>query len=266
MILVSIIIPCFNHGNFLREAVYSVSNLQGVLFEIIIVNDGSTDAHTIQVLAQLEKEGFRVIHQSNFGLGAARNTGISNSRGKYILPLDSDNKIKHEYIFESIKYLESDSADIVYGKPEFFGEVDSSRFFKPESFDITKIFKDNYIDACAVFRKTVWILNKGYETNMPFQGHEDWEFWIHAYSNGFRFKYLDKYLYCYRVCSQSMIVGTQIENRLSINRGFIIEKHLNLFINQYDYLFQFRKRTQLEKSKPFRMVLRYLLIWLGFKK
>ena len=263
---ISIIIPCYNHGLYLRDAIESVSSLQGIHFEIIIVNDGSTDAFTIQILSQLENEGYRVIHQPNLGLGAARNTGIGFSKGKYILPLDSDNKIKHEYVVESLKYLETDIADIVYSNPEFFGELEPYRLFKPDKFDIVTIFKDNYIDACAVYRKTVWEKNKGYETNMPFQGHEDWEFWINAYSNGFRFKYLDRSLYYYRMCSNSMIVHTRKENRKTENHKFIIRKHLELFMVQYDHLYHFRKITQLEKSKPLRASLRYFLIWLGLKK
>lgn len=266
MILISIIIPCYNHGHHLREAVHSVRNLQGVSFEIIVVNDGSTEAFTIQVLSELEKEGYRVIHQPNLGLGAARNTGIRHSKGKYILPLDSDNKIKHEYIYESIKFLDAEKADIVYGNPEFIGEIQHYRLFKPDKFDIVTIFRDNYIDACAVYRKTVWEKNKGYETNMPFQGHEDWEFWINAFSNGFVFKYLDKNLYYYRICGDSMIVDTHKENRKLENHKFIIRKHLDLFIGQYVHLCQFRKITQLEKRKPLRASLRYFLIWLGLKK
>lgn len=266
MILISIIIPCYNHGIYLRDAVNSVSNLREIPFEVIIVNDGSTEAYTIQILNQLEKEGYDVIHQPNLGLGAARNTGINLAKGKYILPLDSDNKIKQELVIESIKYLESDVADIVYGNPEFFGDVDPHRLFKPETFDIGKIFKDNYIDACAVYRKSVWEKNKGYEKSMPFQGHEDWEFWINAFSNGFRFKYLDKSLYYYRICNDSMIVDTRKENRKTENHKFIIRKHLDLFIEQYGHLYQFRKIIQLENSKPLRASLRYFLIWLGLKK
>lgn len=266
MILLSIIIPCYNHGLYLREAVYSVCDLQRIPFEIIIVNDGSTDSFTIQVLSELEKEGYRVIHQANLGLGAARNTGISFSKGKYIIPLDSDNKIKHEYVIESMKYLETGAADIVYGNPEFFGEIEASRLFKPDKFDIVKIFKDNYIDACAVYRKTVWEKNNGYETSMPFQGHEDWEFWINAFSNGFKFKYLDISLYYYRICAGSMIVDTRNGDRKSKNHKFIIQKHLDLFIDQYNHLYRFRKSTQLEKSMPLRTALRYFLIWLKIKK
>lgn len=263
---ISIIIPCYNHGLYLREAVYSVRELAHIQFEIIVVNDGSTDAYTLQVFKELESEGYHVIHQPNLGLGAARNTGIAHAKGKYILPLDSDNKIKPEYIFTSISILDNNLSDIVYANPEFFGEMEPSRMFKPGKFDIVNMFNDNYIDACAVYRKSVWERNGGYETSMPFPGHEDWEFWINAYSNEFRFEYVDRNLFCYRICSDSMIVKTKVDNRRSLNQKFIIKKHLDLYISLYLQLYSFKKRIRLEKKRPLRSAVKYFLIWLKIKE
>jgi glycosyltransferase involved in cell wall biosynthesis len=263
---ISIVIPCYNHGPYLREAVSSVKGLEGILYEIIIVNDGSTDSYTLDVFEDLESEGCKIIHQANLGLGAARNTGILQAKGKYILPLDADNKIKLEYILASKEILDNDISDIVYGNPEFFGDIEPSRLFKPCEFDILKIFNDNFIDACAIYRKAVWEKNKGYETNMPFPGHEDWEFWINSYSNGFRFKYLDSNLYYYRICNDSMIVSANVGNRRSLNQKFIIRKHLELYISMYVQLYQLEKKRQLENKKPLRAAIRYLLIWLRIKQ
>jgi glycosyltransferase involved in cell wall biosynthesis len=121
---ISIIIPCYNQGIYLEEALQSV--FQGddkSIYEIIIVNDGSTDKNTLNILKELSAKGYTVINQPNKGLGAARNTGIREARGKYILPLDSDNKIRPEYIYEGIKLLNEDPLlDVVYGNAEYFGE------------------------------------------------------------------------------------------------------------------------------------------------
>src|SRR5437899_68511 len=95
---VSVIIPCFNHGEFLMDAVHSVEECARTLYEIIIVNDGSTDPPTVQLLKDLEEKGYNIINQNNQGLAAARNNGIAAATANYILPLDADNKIRPEYI------------------------------------------------------------------------------------------------------------------------------------------------------------------------
>ena len=86
----SIIIPCYNHGHYLPEV---LSNLdpESPDYEIIIINDGSTQADTIRLLETFRAKKFRIIDQANKGLSAARNTGILNARGSFILMLDADN-------------------------------------------------------------------------------------------------------------------------------------------------------------------------------
>ena len=121
---VSVIIPCYNHGQYIKEAIQSVEECREKdLYEIIILNDGSTDKYTIEILQELANAGYNVINQANQGLGAARNNAIRMARGKYILPLDSDNKIYPEYIYESIKILDAEPGiAMVYGDWEYFGE------------------------------------------------------------------------------------------------------------------------------------------------
>jgi len=91
--MVSIVVPCFNDGRFLGDAIESAEANQSGNYEIIIVNDGSTDAGTLELLKTIESRGHQVIHQENRGLGFSRNVGIAAARGAYILPLDADNRI-----------------------------------------------------------------------------------------------------------------------------------------------------------------------------
>ncbi|MBS4070981.1 MAG: glycosyltransferase family 2 protein [Algoriphagus sp.] len=255
----SFIIPCYNHGKYLREALCSISGIDGIQYEIIIVNDGSTDVFTCQLLNELEHEGYKVVHQSNMGLGAARNAGINQALGKYIFPLDSDNKLKQEFINEAIDILRKRSADIVYGDPEFFGDFDEKRLFKPEKFDITKMLFYNYIDACALFSKSVWEKNGGYEVNMPFQGNEDWEFWINAYKNGFNFLYINKPSFYYRIRIDSMISSLENGFKSKHNHIFIINKHYDLYFRTYNDLRYYRNRYLYEKRSPFRTSVKYFI-------
>src|SRR5829696_7805690 len=195
----SIIIPCYNHGQYIKETLQSVFLCTDKsLFEVIIINDGSTDEYTIQTLAELEKNGYTVINQCNQGLGAARNNAIKLARGKYILPLDSDNRIRPEYIYEGIAFL-NDAAqfDVVYGNAEYFGEQQG--IWIVGEFNLQKLMLHSYIDACAIFRKSAWEKVGGYDDRMPAMGLEDWDFWLRIAFSGGLFKYIPKALFDYRV-------------------------------------------------------------------
>ena len=195
----SVIIPCFNHGQYIQEAIDSVLQIKNIGYEIIIIDDGSTDPFTISKLHELKETGFTILSQHNSGLAHTRNKGIEAASGKYILPLDADNKIKPEYIYKALPLLESDEFDIVYSKPLFFGTYSSGRHYKTRPFEIMDLIVENYIDACAVYKKEVWEKLNGYDTTMPYPGQEDWEFWIHAFAKKCAFKFLDEELFYYRI-------------------------------------------------------------------
>jgi len=97
MIEVSVIIPCYNSGSTLLRAVESIQGQTIKNIEIIIVNDGSDDSYTLEVLRNISKK-IKVISQKNMGLSAARNTGIREAKGKYILPLDSDDYLLSNFL------------------------------------------------------------------------------------------------------------------------------------------------------------------------
>ena len=229
--LVSIIIPCYNQGHYIEEALDSIdkSSLKYPI-EIIIVNDGSTNEQTIKKLAELAKnEHILLINQKNMGLAIARNVGITHAKGNYILPLDADNKITSEYINKAVAKLLEGCCDIVYGEPIFFGEDIKRRKYKSQNFNIYDLLERNYIDACAIFTKDVWIKNKGYDNYMPIKGYEDWEFWINAYSNGFSFFFLKQPLFYYRITENSMVDSYSKEKFMQVHH-YLIQKHTLLFL------------------------------------
>src|SRR6266542_3718389 len=88
--LVSVIIPCYNYGEYLHDAIASVLAQELHDTEIIVVDDGSTDSNTRAVISALGTPRTRVIVQANAGLSRARNAGIKAARGKYICCLDAD--------------------------------------------------------------------------------------------------------------------------------------------------------------------------------
>ncbi|MEP7250751.1 MAG: glycosyltransferase family A protein [Ginsengibacter sp.] len=224
---ISIIIPCYNHGKFIKEAVRSVETCtEKDLYEIIILNDGSTDEYTIEQLKKLSTEGYHVINQENKGLGAARNNAIKRARGEYILPLDSDNEIRPEYIYESIKILDKqDHIAVVYSDAISFGE--SSKRIVAGEFNLQKLMIGNYIDACAVYRRSVWENVGGYDENMPVMGMEDWDFWLNISLQGYEFHYIPEMFFEYRVAPNSMITS------LHSDKAIILEAYMQKKYKKY---------------------------------
>lgn len=223
MARISIIIPCYNQGHFLREALESVALCDNSLYELILVNDGSTDAETNKYIRSLKEEGYCVIFQENKGLAGARNAGIKEAKGDFILPLDSDNKIRPEFLTEGLKIMDSNpDVCVVYGQAQYFGE--KIGIWDPGYFNLQKLMISNYIDACALVRKNVLEKVGYYDTNMEYMGWEDWEMWLRLSSKGYKFHYLPKILFDYRVMSNSM--SKQVYN--TYKKPNALENYVNL--------------------------------------
>jgi glycosyltransferase involved in cell wall biosynthesis len=234
--LISVITPCYNHGMYLDEAIASLKLAEyGSILEHIIINDGSTDAFTLQKLEEVKRGNIKLIHQENKGLAAARNAGVSIAKGKYILPLDADNKIIPEVFIEAAEILNNDeSIDIVYTDALLFGDKNDT--LEPGEFDLVRIMRDNYIDACALIRKSTLLKIGGYDSNMPVMGHEDWDLWINIGIRGGKFYYFKKNGFYYRVLANSMVNTISTPGR-NDNKHYIFEKCHKYLPDIYDMLY-----------------------------
>jgi len=118
---VSVIIPCYNHGRYLDDAIASVLVQTYQNLEILVIDDGSTEPETIEVLQNYQQPKTRIIRTENQGVAAARNLGIAQAQGTYILPLDADDKIADSYLEKAVTLLESNQQlGIVYCEAEYF--------------------------------------------------------------------------------------------------------------------------------------------------
>lgn len=263
--IVSIVIPCYNHGQYIQEALDSI-DIQKINYtiEVIIVDDGSSDAATLKKLDDLKALNYTVIHQTNGGPGKARNAGIQVAAGKYILPLDADNKISPDYINKAVPVLEKNQADIVYAAPQFFGDTEiKSRQFKVRPFDDLGLVTGNCADACAVFKKEVWEKNGGYDEAMPSYGFEDWDFWISASKNKFVFHFINDKLYYYRILHNSMISAFDNKERTVIIHRYLAKKHAEFFLEKLVKITYIRERYFYDLLRfPITPII-YLLYWLG---
>jgi glycosyltransferase involved in cell wall biosynthesis len=224
---ISVVIPCFNQGEVVLAAVASVEASEGAAFELVIVNDGSTDPFTIDVLGRLRAVGYRILDQPNRGVAAARNAGIRATRGRYILPLDADNRIRPCYLRRATAVLEAaPEVGVVYGDAALFGERNGP--WRLPEFNLDELAAGNRIGACAAFRRTVWEQCGGYDEDIEVGG-QDWDYWLSVAETGCQFVHIPEVLLDYRVQSESMSSGLyKPESRRRILE-FIAAKHAAIF-------------------------------------
>ena len=250
---ISVIIPCYNQGHFLQEAIESVKLADSSLLEMIIVNDGSTDSFTNDYCSRLLAEGYNVVFQENKGLSGARNAGIGLAKGDYILPLDADNKIRPGYITKSIAVMDQNpQVAVVYGNAQYFGE--RNELWRVGAFNLQKLMLSNTIDACAVIRKSVLTEVGLYDANMRW-GWEDWELWLRIAFRGYEFWYIDEVLFDYRVLNSSM-ARTLYKNYEKPNmiENYVHQKHASRMGHQWivaQYVKRFKQNPLLFMAKLF---------------
>lgn len=201
----SVVIPCYNHGKYLMDALDCFPDyVKQKKYEIIIVDDGSTDPETLSVLERLKHENYRIIRQPNQGLSSARNAGIVQARGEYIYPLDSDDKVSVGFFDEAIAILDNHPEfTVVYSDGEYFGTRQGP--WVVGEFNLQRLMIWNYLHSGAVFRKEAWQRIGGYDTNLNHMGFEDWDLWLSIAFSGGKFHYLHHTGYSYRITPDSMV-------------------------------------------------------------
>src|SRR5262245_63306392 len=105
---ISVIVPCYNLGEYLSEAVDSVLAQSRQDFEVIVVDDGSTDPATIEILSSFSRPKTRVLRAPHAGLAAARNRGIASSSGEYLCALDADDRLAPAFLEKTSAVLDAD--------------------------------------------------------------------------------------------------------------------------------------------------------------
>ncbi len=213
---VSVVITAYNYARYLRQAIDSVLNQSYQDFEIVLVDDGSTD-HTVEVLeAYKDNEKIKVIRLSNCGLSKAANIGIRASTGEYVIRMDADDYFDHNILLVlSTVLYNHPKYDMVF--PDYYrvnkhGEViDQVRQLKVN--DEVKLLDRSALAAGALYRRSCFDELNGYNEELRYQ--EDYDYWI---------RFIDRFhvhneqlpLMYYRQHSRSM--STNTDNRMAARR------------------------------------------------
>lgn len=201
--MVSVIIPCFNLGEFLDEAVDSVLAQSCQDFEILIVDDGSTDEKTVRLLGDYQRPKTKVWRTPNRGLASARNFLIGHATGKYLCALDADDRLHPEYLAKAIAQCEADpSLAFVSAWVQEFGTHDG--VWRQDRCDLPALLAEDTVMTAALVRRQIVVDAGGYDERMPAQGDEDWDLWIRIVKAGHRGTIIPEPLFFYRKRPDSM--------------------------------------------------------------
>ncbi|WP_164010742.1 glycosyltransferase family A protein [Pyxidicoccus trucidator] len=200
----SIVIPCFNQGTFLAECLASLRAQTLPPYEVLVVDDGSTDPYSVRRMDELCVDGVKLLRQENRGLPGARNTGVRAATGDWVLPLDADDCLAPEALATYARAIAAaPEVDVWYPDMEHFGQ-DTSVWECPP-FNAWRLLTENHLLCSSAIRRAVFDAGVLYNEAMR-QGYEDWEFYIHAcVEKGFLARPLERPVFRYRKWGYSMV-------------------------------------------------------------
>lgn len=195
---VSVIMPCYNDGIYIREAVESVLKQTYPNVQLVMIDDGSTDRSTIDVFDSIEANDIIKLHtKGNVGPSEARNMGIRACDGKYILPLDSDDTISPEYIFRAVETISKDeSIGAVYCHADLFG-AESGKWELPD-YSLGEMLLNNIVFVTALFKKDDYLSCGGFRKDL-ISGLEDYDFFLSILQSGKQIVQLEETYFHYRI-------------------------------------------------------------------
>ncbi len=248
--LISIIIPCYNDAQYIEQSVNSALNQTYPNKEVIIVDDGS-NTETKAVLKKLAPKITKLITQKNQGQSMARNVGIMEAKGKYILVLDSDDFFEPAFCEKAMTvFLENKEVKIMTCYANRIYENNKTAVFKPQGGQLEDFLLNNCAMGSAMFKKTDWQKINGYDEAMR-KGFEDWEFYIRLMKDGGSAYVISEPLFNYRLRAGST---TSKANKIKYELlQYIYFKHQDLYKENFElfitHLLGRIEREENEKTK-----------------
>ncbi len=228
---VSIIIACFNDPDIVH-AIHYANKQTYVNKEIIVINDGSEKKVT-KLIQSLSNQVDLILNQPNRGQSVARNNGIEQATGDYILNWDSDDYFTPDFLEKAIRKFETDDqVKIVTCKAQRFNKKGNLDIFTPSGGEIENFLFRNCALGSAMFRKKDWEACGGYDEKLPILGFEDWEFYIQLLKEGGYAYVIPAILFYYQIREGS--TTSRIKKLKTTKFRHIVLKHQELYKNNFD--------------------------------
>lgn len=252
---ISVISACYNHGKYINEMIESVMDQSFIDFELIIVNDGSTD-DTRQILDNIHFDRVRIILSEHKGPSFARNFAIRNARADLIFNLDADDKIAPDLLEKGYNiFLGKKNVGIVYPECRYFGA--RRGIMKTGHYSLENMLHSNRIVSAAFFRKEDWITCGGYSESFLY-GLEDWDLWLSIIELGREVVKIQDSSFYYRIYKNPSAsrAGRRNSDRTKSLESILLiyERHKQLIARHPAILRRFEKFKQEKDSGTLRQV------------
>ena len=276
MAKVGVVMPCFNHGKYIDEAVQSILDQTFQDIEIVIIDDGSNDGFTREKLQKSCFPKTKIFFQDNQGPCVARNNAISFTTAEYILPLDADDHFDSTYIEKAVNVLNSNPGmGAVTCFIQLFG--DANHIVKTTGGNSCDFVSRNNACVSSLFRRICWEEVGGYNIVMK-DGYEDWDFWLSITEKGWSVGVIEEVLFYYRRINtesrdlnadklKPRLIKQIVENHIDIYR----ENLVSYVINKEEEIIKLKEANQviidqIYDSKQYKIGNKLLLPLIAFKK
>lgn len=220
---VAIVLPCYNDGVFLTDALRSLAGEEEC--EIVVIDDGSTDPYTLEVLDTVAATGVRVVHQANTGLSGARMRGVAETQAAFIHTLDSDDMLAPGAVASLADALEANpSAAVAWGDYRTFGVLER-HFPMAPVLDPWRITYVDEIPSNSMVRRTALQAVGGWELK---RGCEDWDLWMKFAEKGMPGVHVPAVTLYYRV-HETQRMYTEAIKRHDERRACLRSRHEALY-------------------------------------
>ena len=197
--LISVVIPCYNPGSFVRETIESVERQTHTNWEVILVDDGTEDPSGVALLDQLDAENIprvRFLRLEHAGLPKARNTGFVEARGRYVIPLDCDDLLEPNMMEVCLRELEQHAeTGYAYFDYRVFGKKNYVE--RPGRYNLYRLLNENFMAHCIFLRRDAWEDAGGYD-EWHLWAYEDWHLFLQLAEQGWHGHYIPRVLFNYR--------------------------------------------------------------------
>jgi peptidoglycan/xylan/chitin deacetylase (PgdA/CDA1 family)/GT2 family glycosyltransferase len=222
---IDVVIPCYDLGRTLPEAIASVLAQTRPAREILVIDDGSTDPLTCDLLASLAAPRTRVVRIEHAGVAVARNHGAALARAPLLLFLDADDRLADTYLEKAAARLDADP-ELAFISCEVQAFEGATYRWRPPALDAIGTLTRGSVHISTLLRRSLWDAVGGFDPELP--AYEDLDFWMRALATGARGEILDEALLYYRVRPRSRYrMGIEPETyRAAMQR--ILGKHTEL--------------------------------------
>jgi glycosyltransferase involved in cell wall biosynthesis len=255
MSTISVIIPCYNDGIYLDDSVGSILGQTFTDWELIIVNDGSTDAYTIQKLKSYNNPKIRILHKENGKMSSAKNYGIKNSKTNIIATLDADDIFDKKFLATAFEILQKNNTlGAVSCYLKSFGLKKMT--WKPLGGNIHNyLYRFENCSSC-MFQKKLWETVGGFDEKMIL-GYEDWDFFLRLVNTGTTVHIIPKYFLHYRIRESSISINQSAPNREKI-MDYMMEKNKEIYWNNLKKAALHKNIIDISNKESIRILLKQL--------